>query len=298
MSDGRPPELSRSHARGLACSVAKHPYRSRHYSEGETRGDPPHSRAPFAGHRPRASPLGFDLPDRVTRDTSPAVKPWQTLAEAEAPDGQRLVLSRRGHEFLIRAGGYDLMSSRDDTTARALATIGCAMVCSPGAGPRRVLIGGLGMGYSLAAACEILPDDAEIEVAELVPAVIAWNRGPLAELAGRPLDDPRVRVFEGDVAARIESARAHFDAILLDVDNGPDPLAHDHNARLYGIDGLRAGHRALRRGGVHAVWSFSDAGDFATQLRRAGFEPSVERVANRGRDRGRSHAIWIGRKQG
>lgn len=223
------------------------------------------------------------------------VRAWHTLARAEAPDGQPMILRARGHEFLISVGGLDLMSSRDDTSARALATIGCASLLNrPGL---RVLIGGLGMGYSLAAACEVLPPDAEIEVAELTAAVVEWNRGPLAELAGRPLEDPRVRVHIGDVAARIAAAVSHYDAILLDVDNGPDPLAHEHNAVLYSAAGLRAAHRALRARGVYAVWSYSDAGNFAKQLERAGFEASVERVPNRGRDRGRSHAIWLGRKR-
>jgi spermidine synthase len=233
-----------------------------------------------------------DGPTRYTAD----VLPWQTLAEADAPDGQRLQLRRRGHEFLIRAGGFDLMSSRDDVSARALSTIGCAALPDRGRGGLRVLIGGLGMGFSLAAACELLSSDAEIEVAELVEAVIEWNRGPLAELAGRPLDDPRVRVHRVDVAQLIEQAHARYDALLLDVDNGPDPLAHDHNARLYGRAGLRAAHRALRPGGVYAVWSYSDAGEFATRLREAGFEAKIERVPNRGRDRGRTHAIWVGRR--
>ncbi len=224
------------------------------------------------------------------------MRPWETLAEADAPDGERLLLRRRGHEYLIVVGGWDLMSSRDDSSARALATVGCgALRQRPGP---RVLIGGLGMGYSLAAACELLPADAQIEVAELVPAVVEWNRGPLADLAGRPLMDPRVSVFAGDVADRIEAARDEFDAILLDVDNGPEPLAHDHNGRLYGVEGLRSAHRALRQGGVHAVWSFSDGGDFSRVLGRAGFKASVHAVANRGRDRGRKHAIWLGRRRG
>jgi len=221
------------------------------------------------------------------------VRPWQTVAEAEAPDRTKLVLSRRGDEYLIRAGGYDLMSSRDEGSARALAEIGCAAL-DRRAGVR-VLIGGLGMGYSLAAALERLPADAEVEVAELVAAVVEWNRGELGELAGRPLDDPRVRVHVGDVAGRIRAARAEYDAILLDVDNGPDPLAHEHNAALYGVAGLREAHRALRSGGVYGVWSYSDVGGFARTLERAGFSASVHRVANRGRDRGRTHAIWLGR---
>lgn len=221
------------------------------------------------------------------------MRPWETLANAVAPDGQALVLSRRGREYLIRAGGYDLMSSRDDSSARALAEIGCAALARrPG---MRVLIGGLGMGYSLAAALEQLPEDAQVEVAELVPAVVDWNRGLLADLAGRPLDDPRTRVFVGDVAARIRDQRSVYDAILLDVDNGPDPLAHDHNAALYGLAGLREAHRALRPGGVYGVWSYSEVGGFARTLARAGFTASVHRVANRGRDRGRNHAIWLGK---
>jgi spermidine synthase len=233
---------------------------------------------------------------RAATGYTAAVLAWQTLAEAEAPDGQRLQLRRRGQEFLIRAGGFDLMSSRDDVSARALATIGCAALLDRDRQGRRVLIGGLGMGFSLAAACEALPSDAEIEIAELVAAVVEWNRGPLAELAGRPLDDPRVRVHQVDVVQLIEQAPARYDAILLDVDNGPDPLAHDHNARLYGRAGLRAAYRALRPGGVYAVWSYSDTGEFATRLRQAGFEAKVERVSNRGRDRGRTHAIWVGIK--
>src|SRR5690606_10590515 len=225
--------------------------------------------------------------------TSLGVRPWQILAEAQAPDGAKLVLSRRGDEYLIRAGGYDLMSSRDDSSARALAEIGCAGLRERSG--VRVLIGGLGMGYSLAAALEQLAPDAVVEVAELVAAVVEWNRGELGELAGRPLDDPRVRVHVGDVAGRIRAARAEYDAILLDVDNGPDPLAHEHNAALYGVAGLREAHRALRSGGVYGVWSYSDVGGFARTLERAGFSASVHRVANRGRDRGRTHAIWLGR---
>jgi spermidine synthase len=223
------------------------------------------------------------------------VRPWQTLAEATAPDGSKLELRQRGEEYLIRAGGYDLMSSRDDLSARALAEIGCAQL-SPKPG-MRVLIGGLGMGYSLAAALALVPEDAEVEVAELVEAVVEWNRGPLAELAGRPLDDPRARVVLGDVGARIREQSGYYDAILLDVDNGPDPLAHDHNASLYGRKGLREAHRALRAGGVYGVWSYSDAGKFDRSLEKAGFVASVERVPNRGRDRGRTHAIWLGRRR-
>lgn len=221
--------------------------------------------------------------------------PWQLLARTQAPDGEPLTLHRRGHEYLIRAGGLDLMSSRDDLSARAMTELGCrGLAGKPGV---RVLIGGLGMGFSIAPAVERLAADAYIEVAELVEAVVEWNRGELGALAERPLDDPRVHVHLGDVGARIRAGEACWDAILLDVDNGPDALAHAGNEALYGHAGLCAAHRALRPGGVLAVWSYSDAGPFAKRLRKAGFEPSVERVDNRGRDRGRTHAIWLARKR-
>lgn len=221
--------------------------------------------------------------------------PWQQLASASAPDGEPLTLHRRGHEYLIRAGGFDLMSSRDDLSARAMTELGCrGLEGKPGV---RVLIGGLGMGFSIAPAIERLAGDARIDVAELVAAVVEWNRGELGELAKRPLDDPRVRVHVRDVGALIREHEREWDAILLDVDNGPDALAHAGNASLYAAAGLNAAHRALRPGGVLAVWSFSDAGPFAKRLAKAGFEASVERVANRGRDRGRAHAIWLGRRR-
>ncbi len=221
--------------------------------------------------------------------------PLERIAETTTPDGQLMTLSRRGHEYLIHVGGWDLMSSRDDRSARALATVGLGPLGSrPG---MRVLIGGLGMGFSLAGALELLPADAEVDIAELVPAVVEWNRGPLGELAGNPLADPRVRVHVGDVAALIRSARDRWDAILLDVDNGPDPLAHDDNSQLYSMRGLTEAYRALRPGGVHAVWSFSDAGGFSRRLERAGFRASVHRVDNRGSNRGRNHAIWLGERR-
>ncbi|MCA9698791.1 MAG: hypothetical protein KC431_14800, partial [Myxococcales bacterium] len=145
------------------------------------------------------------------------MQPWEILDRAQAPDGQESILSRRGHEYLIRVGGWDLMSSRDDDSARALATVGCGAL--PRRAGLRVLIGGLGMGYSLAAALAAVPEDAEVELAELIPAVVEWNRGPLQDLAGAPLRDPRTRVHVGDVASLIAKAPpATWDAILLDVD--------------------------------------------------------------------------------
>lgn len=223
------------------------------------------------------------------------MRPWETLAVATAPDGETIELRRRGHELLIRAGGYDLMSSEDDASSRALATLALTDRSRNGL---RVLVGGLGMGFTQRAALDAVGPDAIVEVAELVPAVAEWNRGPIAPVAGHPLDDPRTRLFVGDVAERIRAAREHYDAILLDVDNGPDALAHGGNEGLYDGRGLAAAHRALRPGGVLAVWSFSDDRAFTRRLQQAGFEARVERVSASRKGRGRHHYVWLARRQG
>lgn len=219
---------------------------------------------------------------------------WETLAKTTAPDGIELELRRRGREFLIRAGGYDLMSSDDEGSSRALADLGLKALGRPA---KHVLVGGLGMGYTLRAALDGVGPDAIVEVAELVPAVVAWNRDALADVAGRPLDDPRARVFEGDVLERIGQAKGTLDAILLDVDNGPDALAHEGNEAIYANAGLGRAHAALAPGGVLGVWSFSDDAAFTRRCRRAGFETTVERVPASRKGRGRHHFIWLGRRR-
>ena len=216
--------------------------------------------------------------------------PWETLAEATAPDGKRLDLRRRGHEFLIRADGLDLMSNEDDGSSKALAELGLKRLGRPAA---RVLVGGLGMGFTLRAALDAVGSDAAVEVAELVDAVVEWNRGPLADVAGRPLEDPRASVFPGDVGKRIRDPQGPFDAILLDVDNGPDALAHDGNEAIYSASGLGAAKRALKPGGVLGVWSFSDDRSFTQRCKRAGFATTVERVDASRKGRGRHHYIWL-----
>ena len=178
--------------------------------------------------------------------------PWERIGEARAPDGTPLGLYRRGAELAIRAGAVVLMSSRqhaseDDLGARGVEALG------PGAA---VLVGGLGMGFTLRAALDGLGPAARVVVAELVPEVVAWARGPLASLAGRPLDDPRVTVTVRDVADVLGEARGAFDAVLLDVDNGPRPATQQPNARLYGARGIAAAAGALRPGGRIVVWSF------------------------------------------
>jgi len=226
-------------------------------------------------------------------DTTHYVNAWQEIARAHAPDGTLLELRRRDAEFLIRAGGYDLMSSEDASSSRALAELGCGHLASDDRGS--VLVGGLGMGFTARAALACTGPGVRIDVAELVPAVVDWNRAPLAELADRPLEDPRLQLLLGDVAEVIEQARAHYDAILLDVDNGPDSLAHAGNEKLYGRDGIAAARRALRPGGVLAVWSFCDDADYTRRLTAAGFKVTVERVTGSKKGRGRYHYVWVAR---
>jgi spermidine synthase len=216
--------------------------------------------------------------------------PWVQLDTANVPGGGELRLMQRGGEFAIFAGASPLMNSRMSSSEIILAEIACARLrdrrnC-------RMLIGGYGMGFTLRAALAGLGPDARITVCELVPAVLAWARGPMAEMTAGGLDDPRVSVHEGDVGALIASARSGFDAILLDVDNGPDGLSRAANDRLYDVKGLEAARKALRPGGLLAVWSAAPNAAFVSRLGRAGF--AVEEVkarANKGR--GVRHIIWV-----
>lgn len=217
--------------------------------------------------------------------------PWTLLDSAKVPGGGELRLWRRGEEFSIRLGREELMNSRIHGSEEALAEIACARVADrPGS---RVLIGGLGMGFTLRAALAALPGGARIVVAELMPAVIAWNRGPLAALTGESLGDPRVTLREGDVAAMIRAEPASYDAILLDVDNGPEGMTREENDRLYDLDGLGAARQALKPRGVLAVWSAGEDQAFARRLRRAGFDVEVTRTRARGAKGGARHVIWI-----
>ena len=207
-----------------------------------------------------------------------------------------MTLSRRGHEYVIAADGKDLMSSRMHGSEEALATLGCAHLRKrPLPEEPCVLVGGLGMGFTLRAALDELPADATVVVAELLAAVVDWNRGPLAPLAGRPLDDRRVRVELGDVGQTLRAGPRRFDAVLLDVDNGPAAFAQDRNAGLYGNDGLAIARAALKPGGVLAVWSAWDDRKFEQRLRYAGFTVETERVRARLKQGGPRHTIFLGR---
>lgn len=217
--------------------------------------------------------------------------PWKTIGSAGVPQEARpLVLLQRGTEFAIRLGPLALMSSLDHGSEEVLAELVCARLA--GRARARVLIGGLGMGFTLAAALRTLGADAQVEVAELVPAVVAWNRGPLAHLAGEPLADPRVTVREEDVAARIGPARSAYDAILLDVDNGPEGLTRASNDALYATAGLRAAFAALRPGGILGVWSVAPDPDFTHRLKKAKFVVAQETVRAR-RNKGGHHTLWL-----
>jgi spermidine synthase len=217
--------------------------------------------------------------------------PWQHLGAAAIPGGGELRLKRRQSEFSISLGRIELMNSRLSGSEEALATLAADRL-----GPRkspRVLIGGLGMGFTLKAALDSFGPDAHIVVSELVPGVVAWARGEMAELFAGSLDDARVVLRVEDVGVILREARADYDAILLDVDNGPDGLTAAANGGLYDARGLATARAALRSGGVLAVWSAYRDAAFAARLRGAGFAVEEKTVrAHRGK-KGAKHVIWL-----
>ena len=220
--------------------------------------------------------------------------PWVQLDTAQIPDGGELRLMRRGSELSIMSGAIELMNSRLSGSEEALAMLTCAPL--QGASRSRVLIGGLGMGFTLRAALAELPPTAEVVVAELVPTVVDWAKGPMAELFDGCLDDPRVTLRVADVAELIDEASGAYDAILLDVDNGPGGLNREANDGLYGARGLAAASAALKPGGVLAVWSATQDNGFVQRLRRAGFAVDEQRVRATGRKRGARHIVWLARR--
>ena len=218
--------------------------------------------------------------------------PWIPIDTTDIPgsDGQ-LRLMQRGTEFTIKLGQNELMSSRLFGSEEALATLSCFRIKALPA--PRILIGGLGMGFTLRAALAVTGPEARITVVELVPAIIAWARGPMAELHVGSLDDRRVAIRQADVTQVIAAGRAAYDAILLDVDNGPEGLTRESNNALYDLKGLRAAFAALSPGGVLAVWSSGPDEKFTARLRKVGFKAEEVPIRATGKRGGARHMIWI-----
>jgi len=219
------------------------------------------------------------------------LQPWELLGRTSTPAGDEMTLMRRAGEFVIFASGKPLMSSRMHGSEEALATRGLAHLGERTA--PRVLVGGLGMGFTLRATLDHVSASAAVVVAELVPGVVTWNEGPLGPLAGHPLEDPRVEVEVGDVARVLARSPGRFDAVLLDIDNGPDAFTTTGNAWLYGNAGVMALRAALAPDGVAAVWSAWEDRKFEQRLRWAGFAVEVVRVRARLAAGGPRHVIFL-----
>ncbi len=220
--------------------------------------------------------------------------PWECIGRAEVPGmGDELVFYKRNEEYSIRTGGFELMNSRAHGSEDALSALTIKRLAEP---DPKILIGGLGMGYTLAAALKCLSYAGEFHVAELIPAVVRWNRAYLGHLADHPLSDSRVRVFEADVVDIINKSTCLYDAVLLDVDNGPEGLTRKDNDRLYSVQGLEAAKRALKPLGILAVWSSSPNEAFTKRLENVGYKVEVRQVHARKSKKGGRHTIWFASK--
>lgn len=219
------------------------------------------------------------------------MKARQLIGTALVPEGGELRLFQRDDDYIIALSGNELMNSRMSGSEEALATMACSRLRDVRAA--RLLIGGYGMGFTLRAALAVVGPDAKLVVAELVPEIIDWARGPMAALAAGCLDDPRVEIVIGDVAGAIAAAAQPFDAILLDVDNGPDGLTRPANDRLYSPAGLAAAKSALAPGGVLAIWSAAPDPGFTRRLAAAGFAVEQAKVRARSNGKGAHHVIWF-----
>ena len=218
------------------------------------------------------------------------MKPWITLASAKAPGGSTMTLVRRDDWFVIRVDNQELMANRMHTSEDALATLTCE-----GLGPKaRILIGGLGMGFTLRTALDKLGPSAQVDVAEFVPEIVEWNRGVLGPLAKHPLDDRRTKVLVADVTRVIAESPKTYDAILLDVDNGPKSLSAPGNANLYGEASLARSKAALRPNGVFAVWAAGDDRPFQKRLEKLGFDVQTKHVRAH-KDQGPRHVVFLAR---
>ena len=224
--------------------------------------------------------------------------PRKELATAQIPGGDTLTLVSHGRDFIIMLGRDELMGTRMQFSEEQLAVLTLAELSAPAP---RVLIGGYGMGFTYRAALDQLPEDGSVAVAEIVPEILEWAEGPLASLTGNSLADPRGEIVLCDVAALIDDANdgtcAKFDAILLDVDNGPDGIVRDPNDRLYTRTGLGKAREALRPGGILSIWSAAPDHKFTRRLMDAGFEVDVREVRARPNNKGPRHTLWLARKR-
>ncbi|HET7542289.1 MAG TPA: hypothetical protein VFK05_20615 [Polyangiaceae bacterium] len=221
------------------------------------------------------------------------MKKWTLLEQTTTPDGSQLSLAEHDGTYAIRVAGRELMSSRHSYSEEQLGVVGCQPLCSlKGA---RVLIGGLGLGFTLRAALSTLARDARVLVAELLPEIVTWNQNPAYALASAALADPRTEVVIGDVARVIEASEARFDAILLDADNQTTRMNTDGNARLYRASGLSSVHRALTERGTAVYWSAGEEPAFAERFARSGFDVEVRRVPRHPGAKA-SHFLLIGRR--
>ena len=223
--------------------------------------------------------------------------PRETIATAQIPQGGELTLVSHGRDFIIMLGRDELMGTRMQYSEEQLALLTLEVLDNPAP---RLLIGGYGMGFTYRAALSGVGENGQVVVAEIVPEVLEWARGPLAELTGDSLSDPRGEIVICDVAALIDDANdgtcAKFDAILLDVDNGPDGIVRDPNDRLYTRTGLAKAKDALNPGGVLAVWSAAQDHKFTRRLKDAGFDVDVREVRARPNNKGPRHTIWFAHK--
>jgi spermidine synthase len=220
------------------------------------------------------------------------VQPWIHLDRVNVPGGGELKLARRGDEFSIRLDTIELMNSRLSASEEALATLGYQKIADRKA--PRILIGGLGMGFTLRALLAVARPQTKITVSELLPAVVEWARGPMSPLFGDSLNDPRVTIDVTDVAKIMRAGHQAWDAILLDVDNGPDGMTQSANDGLYSMAGLATARRALKPGGVLGVWSQGPDASFTKRMQRSQFEVEEVKVrAHRGKS-GARHVLWFG----
>jgi spermidine synthase len=240
--------------------------------------------------------LSFPTQATVHNQTETNMIPRKLLGSAQTPDkAGELQLSQRGDDFFIAYNGKELMNSRMHGSEDQLAEFACKPVA--GRPEARVLVGGLGLGYTLAATLAIVKKDAAVVVAELVPAVVQWNRTICGHLAGHPLDDPRVQVQEEDVCLVLKNEESGFDAVMLDVDNSPDSMTQKSNDWLYTKNGLLKIYRALRPQGILSVWSAAPDRTFTRRLQRAGFTVQEKTVSARGSGKGGLHTLWVARRQ-